>query len=75
MESRPKRSRFVSSVSAKRETTDKTAETAKTTKNHLHTKKQKNKKKLIYNQIQSPSNSPIISPSPEGWSGDNLIPL
>ncbi len=47
----------------------------KTTENNLHTKKQKNKKKLIYNQIQSPSNSPIISPSPEGWSGDNLIPL
>jgi len=34
-------------VSAKRETTDKTAETAETTKNHLHTKKQKNKKKFI----------------------------
>jgi hypothetical protein len=32
MESRPKRNRFVSIVSAKRETTDKTADTAKTTK-------------------------------------------
>ena len=53
MESRPKRSRFVSSVSAKRETTDKTAETAETTKNHLHTKKQKNKKKFIAKQSPS----------------------
>ena len=48
------RSRFVSSVSAKRETKAKTAKTAKTTENNPHTKKQKKKKKLNPNQIQFP---------------------
>ena len=48
------RSRFVSSVSAKRETKAKTAKTAKPTENNPHTKKQKKKKKLNPNQIQFP---------------------
>ena len=47
------RSRFVSSVSAKRETKAKTAKTAKPTENNLHTKKQKNKKKFIAKQSPS----------------------